>query len=113
MLGLTAIPLTAGLLAVTVLRIPLAVLLLAWYAIALYVSRVFVIALLGRFVFDRFGIPNRDRWAFVFGVCLYFLLTTIAFLGAFATLLAVLFGLGSVLLMKKDAYVEAGAQRVI
>ncbi|HXF94434.1 MAG TPA: polymer-forming cytoskeletal protein [Nitrospiraceae bacterium] len=113
LLGLTAIPLAAGLLAVTVLGIPLAVLLLAWYAIALYVSRVFTIALLGRFAFDRFGVPNRDRWAFIFGLCLYFLLTTIPFLGAFATLLAVLFGLGSVLLMKKDAYVEAGAQRLI
>ncbi len=113
LLGLTVIPLAAGLLAMTVLGIPLAVLLLAWYTIVLYVSRVFTIALLGRFVFDRLGVPDRDRWAFVFGLCLYFFLTAVPFLGVFATLLAVLFGLGSVLLAKKDAYLEGWAQRLI
>ncbi len=113
LLGLTAIPLAAGLLAVTVLGIPLAVLLLAWYAVVLYVSRVFTIALLGRFVFDWLGVPDRDRWAFVFGLCLYFFLTAVPFLGPFATLLAVLFGLGAVLLTKKDAYAEVRAQRLI
>jgi hypothetical protein len=111
--GNAAAALAAGLLAVTVLGIPLAVLLLAWYAVVLYVSRVFTIALLGRFVFDWLGVPDRDRWAFVFGLCLYFFLTAVPFLGPFATLLAVLFGLGAVLLTKKDAYAEVRAQRLI
>ncbi|GIW54635.1 MAG: hypothetical protein KatS3mg082_1039 [Nitrospiraceae bacterium] len=57
--------------------------------------------------------PDRDRWAFVFGLCLYFFLTAVPFLGPFATLLAVLFGLGAVLLTKKDAYAEVRAQRLI
>jgi hypothetical protein len=74
---------------------------------------VFTIALLGRFVFDRLGIPDRDRWAFVFGLCPYFFLTAVPLLGGFATLLAVLFGLGSVLLTKKDLSREAKAQRPI
>lgn len=112
-LTLLLTPFVMVFLAITVVGLPLAFMLLAWYAIVLYVSRVFVIALVGRLVFDKFGVAGHERWAFLFGLVLYYVLTFLPVIGLLFTMLTILFGLGAMLLIKRDVYVAAKAQQLI
>jgi cytoskeletal protein CcmA (bactofilin family) len=108
MLALILIPLIAGLLAVTVIGLPLMVILLAWSLIALYLSRIFVIAFASQRIFRWMGVG--DGWTFFFGLLLYSLLTLVPILGPVVTVLAIVFGLGAVLLAKKEIYQAARAE---
>lgn len=115
-LGLLALigpPLLAGLLSLTVVGLPLALVALAWYFIVLYLSRVVVIAWAGQAIFQRLGKADHKRWAFMVGLVAYFLLALIPVLGGLVTLIATLFGLGAILSTKKEAYIAARSQGMI
>lgn len=106
-------PLVAALLAATLVGFPLALLFLASFVIVLYASRVVAIAWLGQWVFERLGIGEYERWAFTFGLVLYFFLALIPFVGFVVMLLAGLIGVGALLLTKRAIYVEARAQEMV
>ena len=115
-LGLLALigpPLLAGLLALTIVGLPLALVALAWYFVVLYLSRVVVIAWAGQAIFQRLGKADRKRWAFVVGLVAYFLLALIPVLGGLVTLIVILFGLGALLFTKKETYVAARGQAMV
>jgi cytoskeletal protein CcmA (bactofilin family) len=112
-LALILIPLLAGFLAATVVGIPLAFIVLAWYLILLYVCRIVVILWAGLLLFRNFGKGEHVRLAFVVGLLLYVLLTLVPILSAWLTVLVIMFGLGTVLLAKRDAYRAARYQDLV
>ena len=61
--GLVGIPLLIGLLAITVVGIPLALLLLAWYILILYFARIFVIAWAGQKLLHVLGKAGHRKTA--------------------------------------------------
>ncbi|MEW6324869.1 MAG: hypothetical protein AB1515_05735 [Nitrospirota bacterium] len=97
-IALVTVPAAAGVLAATVLGIPLALMITALYLIAIYVARIFAILWAGSAWSVRRGRPVRPGWALVMGLVVYSVVTLIPFVGGFVTLAAILFGLGAALL---------------
>ncbi len=112
-LALIATPLIAMFLGMTIVGLPLAVIVVAWLLIVMYMGRIFVIHWAGCRVFAWFGKEASERWAFVTGLAIYSVMTLIPFLGELLITFVVLFGLGTTLLMKRDIYVAARNQAMI
>ncbi len=107
------IPPLAVLAAVTVVGLPLALILVAWYVIALYLGRIFVIQGIGQVLLQRFGKQTGDRGTFLIGLAVYFVLALIPVVGGLITALTLMFGLGATLSMKKAIYDAAREQSMI
>lgn len=103
-LAFLLVPVLAGLLAITVVGLPLALVLLAWYGLALYLGRIFVLQWLGERLLGLFGRQTGGRGAFVVGLVLYFLIALIPLIGGLVTALTLMFGLGATLYVKKTVY---------
>lgn len=112
-LALIVTPAFVGVLVITLLGIPLAALLAMVFLIYLYLARIFVIAWAGHAIFKKLGKGDHEKWAFTSGLVLYFLLTLIPFFGGIITFLVIVFGLGMILLAKKEVYVEARNHEMI
>jgi cytoskeletal protein CcmA (bactofilin family) len=112
-LALIITPIVVGMLGMTFIGLPLALILLAVFFIYVYLARIFVIAWVGHLIFDRLGKAHYEKWAFVIGLILYSFITLLPFIGTIATFLAILFGLGTFLLTKKEVYVQARNQGMI
>ena len=106
-LVLIVTPVLVGLLGITLLGIPLAIFVTGLFFIYIYLARIFVIAWAGQAMFEKFGKGHQEKWAFTSGLVLYSLLTFIPFWGGVITFFVILFGLGTILLAKKEVYVEA------
>ena len=106
-------PIVVGMLGMTFIGLPIAFLILAVFFIYVYLARVFFMAWVGHWIFDRLGKAFSEQWAFVVGLILYSLISLLPFLGTIATFLAILFGLGALLLTKKELYVAARNQGLI
>ncbi|MDX1411152.1 MAG: hypothetical protein R3351_03265, partial [Nitrospirales bacterium] len=106
-------PIVVGILGMTFIGLPLGIILLAVFFLYLYLARIFVIAWVGHLIFNRLGKTHHDKWAFVTGLIVYSFLTLLPFLGAIVTFLAILFGLGALLLTKKEVYIAARDQNMI
>ena len=107
------IPILAGLFAVTVVGLPLALIVVAWYLIALYLGRIFVIQWIGQVLLQRFGKQVGDRGAFLVGLTLYFVFVLIPFIGELILALTLMLGLGAMLYMKKAIYIAAREQSMV
>lgn len=88
----------------TILGIPLALILTGIYIIYLYVSRVFVIHWAGHLVLKKSGKESSSGWVFFTGLIVFTVLSVIPVIGGIITFLATVFGLGSLLLSKKEFY---------
>jgi cytoskeletal protein CcmA (bactofilin family) len=97
-------PVTAGLLAVTLVGIPLALIVTAVYFIAIYLVRVLAILWVGSGLFKWMGRPIHEAWALTIGLVIYSVLTLIPFIGGLVTMLVVLLGLGAALLGLREDY---------
>ena len=106
-------PLLAGLLSITVIGLPLALFIVAVFFVYLYFSRILVIAWAGQRLFAWFGKGQYEKWAFVSGLLLYYFITFFPFVGHLATFFTMLFGLGSLLLLKKEIYRVLRTQELI
>lgn len=112
-LTLLLTPVIAAMLGITLIGIPVALILLAVFFVYIYLARIFVIAWIGNAIFTRMGKAHYEGWAFVVGLLVYSFLTVPPFLGGVATFFAILFGLGALLLTKKEIYVQARKQGMV
>jgi cytoskeletal protein CcmA (bactofilin family) len=102
-------PAAAGLLLITVLGAPLALLAAALYCSALYVARVFVIIWAGAALLGWMGKQDRPVLALVLGLIVYTIVTLVPFFGWPITLLVTVFGLGAALLADRALLRTASA----
>jgi len=97
---LFATPIAAILVCFTVIGIPVGLIALVLYAIAIYISQVFVSLFLGRWIIGRFRETDSKAimvGALASGLAIITLLKLIPFLGFWIGLTVALFGLGAVL----------------
>ncbi len=97
-------PLAIGLLAVTVVGIPLAAVLLALYLVVLAVSGVFVSYEVGTWLLDRMGRYGARPWQrLALGAAIVSLAVSLPAIGWLFALLVVLLGMGALFLERREA----------
>lgn len=103
LLALVVTPIALALLAVTIVGIPLALVGIGAYVVALWVGSVYGRYALGSWVLDRLGRPNR--WAaLLLGVVGVALIGLGPWVGGIVDLLVLLLGLGALALAFRDRY---------
>ncbi|ELZ32065.1 bactofilin family protein [Halorubrum tebenquichense] len=104
---LVGVPVLLALVAITVVGIPLALVGIAAYVVALWVGSVYGRYALGSWVLDRLGSPNR--WlALVVGVIGVALVGRIPWIGGLVDLVVLLFGVGALALGLAGRYRSGG-----
>lgn len=93
---LVAVPAAVGLIAITLIGIPLSLILLFMYVIMIYFSRAFAALAIGRWLFARFGKPGMSLYVdLLVGLLILWLLIAIPYVGWLIHLIAVLLGIGA------------------
>jgi cytoskeletal protein CcmA (bactofilin family) len=92
------LPLVALLLIFTVIGLPLALIIGAWWLVATYVARIFTAILIGDLLFRKLFKKNKVAliWQLVLGVAVLWLLIAIPFIGWIFSLVAIWLGLGGI-----------------
>lgn len=93
--------------------IPLALILLAGFFILLYWARIYVIGRIGESIRARLRPTSSGAWAFVLGLCIYYILASIPFVGWLIVPLVMLFGLGAELIARMQFYMTARAHDLL
>ena len=103
LLALIGVPILVVLVAVTVIGIPLALAGTAAYLIGLWIAAVYGKYAVGQWTLSQAG--NESRWlALVVGVVGFLLLGFVPVVGALAEFIALLLGLGAIVLGLRDRY---------
>jgi len=92
---------------------PLGLILLAYWGILLFASRVFVIYFIGDWLLNRAGNSKNHYLSLLVGVVVYGLVTIIPIIGSLTTFLTTLFALGALFLAKRELYSQAKAKKII
>ena len=97
---LVFIPIMAVILMITVIGIPLGIVLVLAYGVALYISKIVVAVAVGNWLAARFGWPHTHKglWLALLGLSLEALLTSLPVVGIFFKVLVIILGLGSIVL---------------
>jgi cytoskeletal protein CcmA (bactofilin family) len=92
------LPPIALLLAFTVIGLPLAIIIGAWWLVATYVARIFTAILIGQLIFRKLFKQNKIAllWSLVLGVAVLWLLVAIPYVGWIFVLIAIWLGIGGV-----------------
>lgn len=92
------LPPLALVLTFTIIGIPLALIVMAWWLIATYVAKIFTAILIGQIILDKLMKKNNIPliWSLILGVIICWLLFAIPLVGWVIGLVAVWFGLGGI-----------------
>ena len=103
-LALFLTPLIAVVLFITIIGIPLSLILLALYLIAIYLGKILVGILIGRSLLNNYLPKQKDSFilAMIIGIIIAYLIFTLPIIGLFISLLAMLWGLGGIMLALKN-----------
>lgn len=97
-------PVGALLLLMTGIGFPLAAILMVFYLLDLYLAKIFVGLLFGRSLVEFADLKKFNIYAtFALGLFVYFVITALPYVGKFVSLAALLFGLGSLVQVKRQA----------
>lgn len=96
-------PIITVILLITIIGIPLSFILIALWLISLYLSKILVGILVGRSLLNNFWAKQKDSLilAMIIGIVITHLIFALPFIGWLIALLAVLWGLGGIMLMLK------------
>jgi hypothetical protein len=98
-------PIVAGLLAVTLIGIPLAVVLMALYVALLLLSMVMVAYRIGTWLFERIDRPHASSWArMALGVLVVSLAISIPFAGPLFAIAVLIAGVGALVLERRELF---------
>ncbi|MDI6902473.1 MAG: hypothetical protein QMC77_01895 [Methanocellales archaeon] len=113
-LFLIVVPILSIILLVTIIGIPVALIILVSYIIALYVSKVFVGFSLGQIILERLKKETKSLiWPLAMGLLLIALVTSIPVIGFFVSLICIVLGFGALLMVQRGIYHELKAKQVI
>jgi hypothetical protein len=85
--------------------------LLSLYITAIFVSRIFVALWLGLVVLEKIGRRAHEAWAVVIGLFIFSALGLIPILGGIISLVAILLGLGALVLTLRTGLASARARK--
>lgn len=102
-LALLLTPIITIILLITIIGIPLSLILTALWLIAMYASKILVGILVGRSLLNNFWLKKKDSLisAMIIGIIVAYLIFALPIIGGFIALLAVLWGLGGIMLALK------------
>ncbi len=92
-LVLICFPIAAGIAAITVIGIPLAVILLFFYFLFLYIGKIFVSLVIGEEILKSRG--SASLWALIVGMVIFTVFFNIPYAGGIIKLITVILGLGA------------------
>src|SRR3989338_2079090 len=99
-------PIIAVLLAITIIGLPLAVILILIFLIALYLSKVLAAFTLGLFLANQMSADKKYKgqllWPFVFGLLVIVILGSIPLLGWLFKIILMLWAFGALIAVKKE-----------
>jgi len=113
LLALIVTPVVIAVLLASVIGLPLAFILMASYFIYLSLAKVFVMLLIGYGILRSFKKDVALGWSLIVGVIAFYLITMIPVLGGLLAGVALLLGLGAMLIAGKQAYIEAKDKKII
>lgn len=95
---LLVLPPAAIIIACTLIGLPLALIIGAWWLVATYVAKIMAAILVGRLLINKIYKKNGDKlvWPLVAGVVICWLIFAVPFAGWLLSLVAVCFGLGGI-----------------
>ena len=104
-LALLLTPLIVLILFITIIGIPLAFISLALWLIAIYIGKILAGILIGRSLLNNYWPKKKDSLilAMIIGIIIAYLIFALPFIGWILALLAVLWGMGGILLALKKA----------
>ena len=104
-LALLLTPIIVIILLITIIGIPLSLISIALWLIALYISKILVGILIGRIILKNYWIKQKDSLiiAMIIGIVVAYLVFAIPFIGWIIALMAMLWGLGGIMLALKKA----------
>ena len=111
---LIVVPIVSILVMITVVGIPLGLIALLLYGIALFSAQVFVGMTIGRLILSFIADGNRRLIQFLgllIGLLILFGISFIPYVGPWAPLIVVILGLGGLMLADRSTAERAGAQR--
>ncbi|MFA6255443.1 MAG: hypothetical protein WC675_05490 [Patescibacteria group bacterium] len=107
---LIIVPVLVFLLAITLIGLPLALIIMFLYVIALFIAKVMVGFTIGLIVLDRFNKEKKYKgsliWPLVIGLLIFVILTSLPLVGWLIKLILVIWALGAILQFKKQALKE-------
>jgi hypothetical protein len=101
LISLIVAPIIIFLLLITLIGIPLAILSAFAYGFTLYVSKLFIALAIGRFIATKGKWKINMVWIFIIGFIIYYLVGIIPIVGALMKLIALLAGMGAIIMQKK------------
>ncbi|MCR4305864.1 MAG: hypothetical protein NUV73_02160 [Candidatus Daviesbacteria bacterium] len=101
------------LLMITILGIPIAILLAFTLVVLSYLAKIFVAFVIGQLILRRFSKQSHTAWALILGLVIYSVIKAIPVFGWLISVIAVLTGLGAILIAKKNYYQELRTKKVI
>ncbi len=112
-LALIITPLAAAFIMFTVIGIPLGLILLATYFIYLYISRIFVVYWIGDYATKKFKYKLSMFWSYIIGVLIFSLIALLPVVGGVLKFIAMLLGLGSMILTWKEVYKKLQKNKIV
>jgi hypothetical protein len=99
---------------ITVIGMPFSFLLIFSYLILAYFAKIFISMAIGQKVFKYLKAKNSSTvWAFIVGLFVYCLISLIPLIGGVFSFLAMLFGIGALLITKKDYFILLREKKII
>lgn len=96
-----------------VVGIPIGLILMGLWLIAIYLARIPVVYFIGEWAMQRFGRKPHQVWTLILGLVIYGVVTILPIIGGLVGLFATLFGLGAWILAKKEIYTEIRKKSLI
>jgi hypothetical protein len=101
---LVAIPLLCLILLITVLGAPFALALIALNILGFYTAKIFVVMWIASKGLQKYHIKRGRLATLALGLIAYYLITVIPFVGTFVSLLALLCGMGAIVLAQREQH---------
>ncbi len=101
-----ALPPIALVLAFTLIGVPLALIIMVWWLVAIYVAKLFTAILLGQLILKNLNKNHQVKliWSLILGVIISWLLFAIPFVGWIIGLIAIWLGLGGIYTYASNQY---------
>lgn len=113
LVALVLLPVLAVVLMVTFFGLKLGFITLAMYAILVCIGSIFAMLVIGYWVARLFSKEVNLYWALVVGAVVFYILTLLPVIGMLLKVLALIFGIGGLLLAKKAFYNELKEKQLI
>lgn len=110
---LVVVPVLAFFLFITLLFIPLSIVIMILYFLAMYVSKIFVAYALGRKVAEALNVKWAKGLVYLAGLVIFYLVTAIPVIGWIISLAALLLGLGALIISKNHYYNTLTSKKII